>query len=1182
MSKDFFNQNIDKDYINNCEESCSGNSSPFDIDIPGEGVCDPPQKVIINYGGGGDTPIGDVVFSVNGVSGHIVLDKNWVGLSEVDNTSDLSKPISILTQAALDDKISSGDPISLLFNDAGYITISALSDYYNRSEINNLLINKVSIGAEISLLDNDVGYITLSDIPAQIQADWNSTSGLSSILNKPDLSTYAQIGDNISIFNNDEGYITLSEVPPIDLSGYYTKTETDTLLDNKISIGDNVSELVNDSGYITNSDIPDEQTLSYSSATGNLTISGGNTVSLDGRYSLIGHTHPISDITGLQAALNSKVNTNLAITGSYGIIIGGSLSTALSIGLDTDVTDSRYLRKDINDSNGTNTLTIGNLIAKTATIESSFNLPSLSTGTSSEILVVGAGGLIQKRTLEIVGQFGVANNDGIKQFDVDLGTNLRFQGTGDTAVSFNPTTMTVTINSVPGQGGGGAVTSFNGRDGAVIPALGDYTTSIVSEGSNLYYTDARVRSTALTGLSASNTAILATDNILQALGKAQGQISAKANSSISLTVNGTAGRVLVSGGGQNLTANRTWTVDLANGIVTSGTYPKVTVDTYGRVISGASLVAADIPNLPTSKITSGVFDNARLGSGTAGAGTFLGANGWAVPPNTNTTYTGSTSITLSGTSFQRPALTGDVTSPANSNTLTIAGNSVTYAKMQNMSTQRLLGRGSAGTGIIQEITLGTNLSLTTAGVLNAANTNTTYTSSNGITLSGTDFRPNYGTGTGTIAQGNDSRILNGQTAFGWGDHNNKYLIRGENAIQGASLSFSGDLNTQTQNLIYSTGNNRPFDNNATILSLRGLGLYGGQLAFTSSSVYGLSYRKIINGVWEEWKEVWDSSNLPDPLQTLSLFSGAGQINISGGNTIALTSLLAVDSPDAEESFTGLKPYTNTGGSMGYPTELGGGLGFRRGDARAFDIHKVNDYSQDYLYYRTRASANTFNSWKIIANREWVNSNYRSSTDSDSRYLRKDINDITSGTLTIQDSTLINNTQIVFNRTGAGNPVYISADGVGNGGIYIRVRNTSNTWINSLYIKYDEVMSLVPLSVTGNITATGDILSYTTSDLKLKDFIKTITNPLDKLSKISGNSFKWNSKQDTYEVGLEDYGVIAQEIEEVLPYAITTRDNGYKAVKYDRIIPLLIEGIKEQTKLINKLQEEVIQLKGGIN
>ena len=99
-----------------------------------------------------------------------------------------------------------------------------------------------------------------------------------------------------------------------------------------------------------------------------------------------------------------------------------------------------------------------------------------------------------------------------------------------------------------------------------------------------------------------------------------------------------------------------------------------------------------------------------------------------------------------------------------------------------------------------------------------------------------------------------------------------------------------------------------------------------------------------------------------------------------------------------------------------------------------------------------------------------------------------------------------------------------------------------------------------ISTSGVIRGGDDIIAYYSSDKRLKDNIVKIDSPLEKISKISGYSFDWNSNQDTY-TG-KDYGVIAQEIEQIFPELVTTRDNGYKAVKYEKLIPLLIESIKE--------------------
>jgi hypothetical protein len=114
-------------------------------------------------------------------------------------------------------------------------------------------------------------------------------------------------------------------------------------------------------------------------------------------------------------------------------------------------------------------------------------------------------------------------------------------------------------------------------------------------------------------------------------------------------------------------------------------------------------------------------------------------------------------------------------------------------------------------------------------------------------------------------------------------------------------------------------------------------------------------------------------------------------------------------------------------------------------------------------------------------------------------------------------------------------------------------------------------------VQGTISAFGDVIAYSSSDARLKDNITVIESPLEKVSKINGVSFNWNDKQTAYEVGKKDIGVIAQEIEEVLPELVTTRDNGYKAVRYEKIVALLIEAVKEQQTQINNLTDKLNNL-----
>jgi hypothetical protein len=112
--------------------------------------------------------------------------------------------------------------------------------------------------------------------------------------------------------------------------------------------------------------------------------------------------------------------------------------------------------------------------------------------------------------------------------------------------------------------------------------------------------------------------------------------------------------------------------------------------------------------------------------------------------------------------------------------------------------------------------------------------------------------------------------------------------------------------------------------------------------------------------------------------------------------------------------------------------------------------------------------------------------------------------------------------------------------------------------------------------SGNLEVKGDVEAFVSSDKRLKTNIKSIDKPIDKISKIGGYTYEWNDKSDK-ETGKKDIGVIAQEIEKVLPELVQTRENGYKAVKYDKIVALLIEGMKEQDKKITDLQSQINEI-----
>ena len=123
---------------------------------------------------------------------------------------------------------------------------------------------------------------------------------------------------------------------------------------------------------------------------------------------------------------------------------------------------------------------------------------------------------------------------------------------------------------------------------------------------------------------------------------------------------------------------------------------------------------------------------------------------------------------------------------------------------------------------------------------------------------------------------------------------------------------------------------------------------------------------------------------------------------------------------------------------------------------------------------------------------------------------------------------------------------------------------------TLYVDSNDGLTFNPS--LNYLQSKGEVIAYYASDRRLKDNIIPILNPLEKLAKINGYEFDWNKNQQVYKG--HDVGVIAQEIEEILPELVTTRDNGDKAVKYEKLTAFLISVVKEQQKQIDELKSKL--------
>ena len=154
-----------------------------------------------------------------------------------------------------------------------------------------------------------------------------------------------------------------------------------------------------------------------------------------------------------------------------------------------------------------------------------------------------------------------------------------------------------------------------------------------------------------------------------------------------------------------------------------------------------------------------------------------------------------------------------------------------------------------------------------------------------------------------------------------------------------------------------------------------------------------------------------------------------------------------------------------------------------------------------------------------------------------------------------------------------NTITIPPSNVGGGSAanQVAVYANANSIIGSSGLTYGSST----LSVTGAVIATGDITAFYSSDINLKTNISNISNALEKVKQINGVTYNWNDTAKSIDRNKTDdveAGVIAQEVQKVLPQIVTQRDDGYLAVRYEKLVPLLIEAIKELAAEVELLKK----------
>ena len=602
--------------------------------------------------------------------------------------------------------------------------------------------------------------------------------------------------------------------------------------------------------------------------------------------------------------------------------------------------------------------------------------------------------------------------------------------------------------------------------------------------------------------------------------------------------------------GQNAnTANQPG--DLVLGTTTSGTQIRIVVAATGTVTTASVAMIINQVNTPSSSTNTGVLV-VNGGAGIAGnltvGGTINGTASNAVNANTATNIAGGVQGDLL---IQSAAgVTSFVTAGTNGSVLVMGTTTATWQTSLSLASQTASTSTTTG-------------ALTVAGGVGVQ----------GSMYVGGNFTPStvYNTGTGAFFFGNSA--WNGSTPA----NSNIDAVTGiiYNGGVGSQLftfsSTPGQLSVQLDGSIF-VGDNISYNPASTNGVTNGSLLASGNItAGGNLYIQGIMYGTATNVAG-------------GAAGSLHIQSGAGTTTMLpiGANATVLQS--------NGSTATWVAPSTLTAGSAG---SVSNALTINNGGSGAASGSTFNGSGAVTISYNTvgapsTSGANATGTWNIVAG----TANIASSAGTAGSV---------SNALTINNGGSGSASGSTFNGSGAVTISYNtigapSTTGAGASGTWgISISGTANNATNLGGVAASSYLTSVPNASTqvsslgvgtsasgtsGEIRATGNITAYYSSDARLKENVQPIPDALDSIDKINGVTFDWTAdflkdqgEEDGYFVRKHDVGVIAQEIQAVLPEAVAEREDGYLAVKYDRIVPLLIQAIKE-------LKAEVETLKGN--
>ena len=660
---------------------------------------------------------------------------------------------------------------------------------------------------------------------------------------------------------------------------------------------------------------------------------------------------------------------------------------------------------------------------------------------------------------------------------------------------------------------------------AISAVQNNITTTSVAEGTNLYFTTARARSS----ISAGTGIVYDTSNGIVSLSTIDGG---------GLAVSILASNVIENG--TTTTGNVFFTNNRARAAFTAGAGIGINagiITANVRSVNGATGIIV----LDTDDISEGTsnlyFTNARARAAFSnGTGISIDANGVissaALPSSNvvvgtygNSSFVGQFTVSANGliTAANNIAITYPVLSVAGkTGAVTLTTANVSEDGSLYFTNARSVSAFTAGNGI----NIASN-GLITANVISATN-NTIRT-----TISVSNVTAVNTIGYGSIGYDSANGIIT------YNKVTNVNVVSALSAGTGINIESNGRISA-TITTFYDNSNTR------SAISVANTGTGFGTIDYSNTTGI-ITYTRVTN------------TNIRSAISVANVGTGYGSVDYDSTNgIITYNKVTNSNIRSALSAGTGIAIDANGVITANVTTSYG--------DSNTRSALSVSNVGVGFgtLDYNNSTGLFTFN--------RITNANIRSAitaTNTVAGHGNLSYNEST-GALTF---TRVSDANIRLALSGGSGITYNNISGV------ISLSQTLDTTSNVQFRSFG--VGTAPSGVAGEIRATNDITAFYSSDRRLKSNIVTIANALDIISKFEGVYFDWNDDyieerggEDNFFVRKHDLGFIADKLQTAIPEVVGRRPDGYLGVRYEKVVPVLTQAIKELVEEINILKTQI--------